>query len=247
MSSFEQPSSRPPGPDTLLDVPGGPSAILRLGRTMWCVLDRHGAFLQRGSGWGALGWPDGAFARLRYWELLHPEDVLVPAGFGRPEPLPPSLARFTARVISAYAAYLHVEWWAERLPRERWLVAGHDVTEHAVATEHLRELRARYESVCDAAFAAVLVHRRGRVVDANRAACELFGYSRRELLGRNAGELFADAELRCWLKDRLDAAALHRPCAAARHRDGSTVCVEVQARAARVNGGREQVVVIRRL
>ncbi|HEY8429266.1 MAG TPA: PAS domain S-box protein [Sandaracinaceae bacterium] len=245
MSPLPQPSSQPPGPGTLLDVPGGPSAILRLGGALWCVLDRRGAFLRRGSGWEALGWPDSIYERLRYWELLHPDDALVAAGPGRPEPANRSPVHFAARVLSAYGAYRHVDWCAERLPHDRWLLTGHDVTEHAVAAERLRELRARYESLCDASFAAVLVYRRGRVVEANRAACELFGCSRPELIGRHAGGMLADGEFERWLTSGR-AAALHRPRARALRRDGTLVEVEIHARAVSVNGARERVVALRR-
>lgn len=55
----------------------------------------------------------------------------------------------------------------------------------------LREAEARYRTLFDQAFDAIyLTDRGGEIVDGNRAAVELFGYSREELIGLDARRLF---------------------------------------------------------
>ncbi len=58
-----------------------------------------------------------------------------------------------------------------------------DVTDLHRAERTLGESEQRYRCLADSGFEAILIHDQGVIIDVNRAACELFGLSRRQLLG----------------------------------------------------------------
>lgn len=245
MSRLNQPAlGSTPRAEALLDIPGGPSAILTLGHLLWCVVDESGSFMRHGDTWtGTLGWSARVFEQLRFWELLHPDDVGAVAGFGQ-QYSARGPARFKTRVLSAYAAYLHVEWRADRLRGDRWLVVGHDVTDHVLAADRLREAQARYEALRDATFEAVVVHESGRITEANREACEMFGCSRRELLGRTVDDLVTP-ERRSSVAAGSGAAPFDEARAVVRRRDGRTLSVVMRAGPAAAGRCTQRVVVLR--
>jgi PAS domain S-box-containing protein len=71
-----------------------------------------------------------------------------------------------------------------------------DRTEYEVAREAMRESEAQYRAVFDGALDAMIVtDDQGRFLEANPAACELWGLSRQELLQRNITE-FAEPGFR---------------------------------------------------
>jgi PAS domain S-box-containing protein len=78
--------------------------------------------------------------------------------------------------------------------QEYVLAVVRDIKVRHSAEATLREAEARYRALFDQAFDAIyLTDRGGEIVDANRAAFELFGYSREELVGLDARRLFPRA------------------------------------------------------
>jgi len=53
------------------------------------------------------------------------------------------------------------------------------------------EAEARYHALLDASFEAMCLHEDGTLVEANRALCELYGYTRDEMIGMHVGLLAA--------------------------------------------------------
>lgn len=112
-------------------------------------------------------------------------------------------------------------------------------------TEALRESEERFRTLSEVAFEALLVLKRGLVVDANRRAVELFGRrALADLRGRPALDLVAPAHrdavanaIERGHTDRFDA-ALVRP-------GGAEVPVEVRMRRARYRGATVQVAAVR--
>jgi diguanylate cyclase (GGDEF)-like protein/PAS domain S-box-containing protein len=67
-----------------------------------------------------------------------------------------------------------------------------DVTAQKEAEERLRESEERFRSLSEASFEAIAIHDQGRILVANRAMADLFGYDDpAELVGRNALEMTA--------------------------------------------------------
>ncbi|MFN8446383.1 MAG: two-component regulator propeller domain-containing protein [Caldilineaceae bacterium] len=56
-------------------------------------------------------------------------------------------------------------------------------------TQELSESEARFRGLATSTFEALLVHERGKLLDANQAAEEMFGYSHEALLGRSLADL----------------------------------------------------------
>jgi len=66
-----------------------------------------------------------------------------------------------------------------------------DVTERKKAEETLRESEIRYRQLVDATVEGIIIHKEGIVKDLNERACELFGYSHDEMIGKNVLTLAA--------------------------------------------------------
>ena len=70
------------------------------------------------------------------------------------------------------------------LTRFVWVIS--DVTDHVRAEEALRRGEGRFRRVVENAADSLIVHDlEGRIIDANRRACESLGYAREDLLGMN--------------------------------------------------------------
>lgn len=68
-----------------------------------------------------------------------------------------------------------------------------DLSERERARRRLEETESRYRRLFEESYDAVYVtHRDGRILDMNPAGVELFGFSREELLGLNAEDLYED-------------------------------------------------------
>ncbi len=60
-----------------------------------------------------------------------------------------------------------------------------DITDRKIAQERLRESEARYQRLADGALEGIALVRDGRFFDANRAFCEMYGYTHDELVGQD--------------------------------------------------------------
>jgi two-component system sensor histidine kinase/response regulator len=72
---------------------------------------------------------------------------------------------------------------------ESVFVVCHDMTEWKQAEEALRQSEVRFRSLYESTSIAVLIQEDGIPIDCNRAAEQLFGYSRQELLSKHPKEL----------------------------------------------------------
>ncbi len=69
----------------------------------------------------------------------------------------------------------------------------HDITERKRAEEELKESERRYRTLFEESMDGVYSDLRdGTITDANRSVCELFGYSREEMIGKDIRELYLD-------------------------------------------------------
>jgi PAS domain S-box-containing protein len=96
----------------------------------------------------------------------------------------------------------------------------------------LQSEKERFKELADAAFEGILLHEKGKIIDANQPLERMLGYSREELLAKKLPDLFAP-------ESKDVAAALTDPeteCiqeALAVRKDGGAIPLEVQGRAVR--------------
>jgi diguanylate cyclase (GGDEF)-like protein/PAS domain S-box-containing protein len=108
----------------------------------------------------------------------------------------------------------------------------------------LRESEERFRLLADAAFEGILVHEKGRIVEANRAGAELLGFGPDELIGHEVLPLVHEDSLevlRAAVRDGVDCPVE----AVAVRKDGSHVDVEVVARTIPYRGREAGVVAVR--
>jgi PAS domain S-box-containing protein len=68
---------------------------------------------------------------------------------------------------------------------------ANDVTERKRAEEVIRESEARFSRLTQANFEGIAIHDKGRILDANQALADLFGYEISEILGMNVLDIAA--------------------------------------------------------
>jgi len=110
----------------------------------------------------------------------------------------------------------------------------HLVTRHEAEQERLRQSESRFRQLADATFEGVLIHRDGTIVDANEAMCALTGRSLAEMVGRRVLEIVAEAShaaLRAKFAVARESGSDTRLEIELRHKDGSTIPVEILGRA----------------
>jgi PAS domain S-box-containing protein len=107
------------------------------------------------------------------------------------------------------------------------LVSMIDRTQRVEASEALKESEVRYRSLFEHADDAIFFENENReVVDANKRACEMFGYSREELLEMKTSDLFPQADPWPTIYQN-PALSFETPTEfEARHRDGRLLPVE---------------------
>ncbi len=119
-----------------------------------------------------------------------------------------------------------------------------DITPLKRSQEALRRSEERFRMLADASLEAVVVHDTRRILDCNRAACELFGYSREELLTLKPTDLAAPAHRD--LVHRKAVEGVEEPYEAlGRRKNGSTFWGVVRGRTAIYHGRPTRIVVVR--
>jgi PAS domain S-box-containing protein len=115
-----------------------------------------------------------------------------------------------------------------------WHGIVQDATDLRLATEALAQSERNFRQIFEATQDAILVFGagHGRILEANRAACDLYGYSRDELLAMEASELFDHAA-------DLAVASEQGASGPFRHRrkDGATIDVECGSAVVQYGGG----------
>jgi diguanylate cyclase (GGDEF)-like protein/PAS domain S-box-containing protein len=151
----------------------------------------------------------------------------------------------------------------KRLADDRWLATSRyrlrngwvaavrvDITELKRREAALRESEERFRALADAAFEAIVVHDYEKVVDANRAFLELFGYANDEIVGIPLWRLVSpasQAEAAERFKPRREPAEqTDQPYELdMRRKDGSTFPAELRGKSLRYGGRFARVVAMR--
>ena len=115
-----------------------------------------------------------------------------------------------------------------------------DITERKQAEEALRESEERYLSLAEASFEGLLIHDRGRIIDANTRFQEMFGYPLEELIGMSAFELVAPKD-RETVQQNVAGGKEEPYEAVGLRKDATTFPMEIQVRHMQYRGARVRV------
>ena len=109
------------------------------------------------------------------------------------------------------------------------LTSLHDITERKQVEQDLRESEERYRGLANASFEAIFLSEDGVCFDANRAACEMFGYQYDELIGIKAEDLFTK-QSRKTIKKNISIGYEHPYIAKALRKDGRSFFCEIHGK-----------------
>lgn len=120
----------------------------------------------------------------------------------------------------------------------------HDLTERKRHQQELQESEQRFRTLAEAAFEAIVIHNNGTIIEANKAATELFQYRYDELIQSNIFDLIQDSQKHIVAQKtlRLSEEPYETTCV---RKDGTFFDVEVQARYVPYQGGMFRVAAIR--
>ncbi len=119
-----------------------------------------------------------------------------------------------------------------------------DITDMVRAEEALRQSEERFRRLADAAMEAIVIHTADRILECNRAACEMFGYSRDELLGLRPEDLVAPEDRQLVLR-KVEQGVPGPYEARGLRKDGSTFWAVVRGHPMPYGGTMARVAVIR--
>lgn len=136
--------------------------------------------------------------------------------------------------------------------RERTAELQREIVERARAEEALRESEGRFRAIFDSVNDALFVHdsSSGRILDVNRKACEMYGYSQEEMLQASVETLSSGISPYTQVDalERIEKATGGEPQVfewRAKHKLGHQFWVEVNMRQAVISGAERVLVVVR--
>jgi PAS domain S-box-containing protein len=124
--------------------------------------------------------------------------------------------------------------------------AQEEIAERKLAETALRESEKRARTIFDSVNDAIIVHEieMERIVDVNRTACDMYGYTREELLQLNILDLSVDAPPRMNRLNREEPQIFEWR---AKDKNGRVFWVEVSTKVATISGRQRVLVVVRNI
>ena len=127
---------------------------------------------------------------------------------------------------------------------ESFMAMTRDITERKRAENALRESEERFILLTQASLEGIAIHDKGRILDANQALADLFGYELSEIIGMDVLNLAAPESLELIRKNFL-AGYENSYEAMGRRKDGTVFVGEIKARSMPYHGRIERVTTIR--
>ena len=211
---------------------------------MFCIADTDGRFIRLNRQWEeTLGYPLEELEGCRFLDLVHPDDL---------ERTLEAIARLSAQeqvlsFVNRYrcsdGGFRWIEW--RSLPKGTIIhAAARDITDRKEVEDALR----RSEMVLSRCRDIIMQVRRvdGRILDANAAAIDAYGYSRKELLSLSIRDIRLDgsSNLTAEQMEQADREGIlfetvHR------RKDGATFPAEISSKGVTIEGERVVISVIR--
>jgi len=130
---------------------------------------------------------------------------------------------------------------------ERFVVLVRDITERKAAEDALRESEANYRGIFEGVQDAIMVEGLdGEILDVNQRACEIYGYTRQEFLGKHVRDLVPPGAEPVPMEALMRSSQEGRPFEVSERRaNGELFPVQLSART-QVLGGKPRVLVVAR-
>jgi two-component system cell cycle sensor histidine kinase/response regulator CckA len=173
--------------------------------------------------------------RDRIWEYYHKrlQGEVVPAQFEM------GLLTRDGRRVSMEVKPCVIEYQGQSAS----MVVMRDITERKRTEEALRESEERFRKLSEAANEGIVIHEQGRILEANHAMAEMYGYELPELIGRHALE-FTAPESRDLVLHNIRSGYERSYEAVGLRKDGTTFPGEVQGKAIPYGGRLVRVTII---
>jgi len=143
--------------------------------------------------------------------------------------------------LAALGVVLFLNHSLRRMVGQRTADLQRELDERQRMERELIKHKERLSRFFASAFEGIFIHMEGRIIDANPAATEIFGYFQEEIIGKDL-MMFVTPESRPLVLERMTAEAKESYEVTGITRDGSEIFVEVRARFIEVDGKRARVV-----
>jgi len=206
---------------------------------MLCIVSTSGEFIRLNPEWErVLGYPLSEMKGKPYIEFVHPDDRLATLEISERLVHQEEVQGFENRYRRKDGAHRWIEWRAKPMGSMVY-AAARDVTDRRRALDAARESEGMFRNLMENSVDAVhLLDETGRILDVNRSACELTGYSRNALLGMRVADIdpnYPDNGFEEFWREQPKGTSIlfetHH-----RHRDGRLIPVEVNGIFFELNG-----------
>ncbi|MDX1971747.1 MAG: PAS domain S-box protein [Candidatus Sumerlaeia bacterium] len=120
----------------------------------------------------------------------------------------------------------------------------YDVTERVHAEAAIIQAKSKLQAILNASFDAIFLSQHGRILESNRTASALFGYTEKEFTSLHANQLFHPSDQRLITSNiQLQFEGIYE--AVGMRKDGSTFQAEIQARMIDLDGTSRRMTAIR--
>jgi len=189
------------------------------------------------------GYTEEEILSKRYWDLVHPDckELVIRCGRARQEGKS-APKRYELRIVTKSGDERWADFAADAITyngRPAGIITAIDRTGHKQAEESLRRSEERYHCLADHSLNGIALVQEGKHIYVNDSFCRIFGYRRRELLGKDMLCIVAPGN-RKLIQERVKQ-RLGRKKVPVRYtfrglrKNGKTIHVEVAACVMRVN------------
>ncbi len=156
------------------------------------IADTKGHFIKLNKAWqDILGYSLDVLLNTSYWDFIHPDDLEITAEAVSRLDQNKELINFVNRYRAYDGSYKYIEWRTH--PKEGVLyVAARDISDHISIEQALKVSERRFRLYTEKAPLGVFItNTKGEYIEVNEAACQMSGYSKKELMSMSIGDFVA--------------------------------------------------------